>query len=152
MASLKAEVLLREFNYNGVRIPDPAPQMSVDAGQRSAHAYLSGDCNRNPHRSGRHRNRFALHLQPRDRIEGLSRVQVRGVTRGTGRSVHPKGRRATPGSQSDSGEASEMQRILRSRTRSLRSDEPAEDTVRQAPPASTQEVAIKRLPLQASLF
>jgi PRTRC genetic system protein C len=30
MASLKAEVLLREFNYNGVRIPDPAPQMTVD--------------------------------------------------------------------------------------------------------------------------
>ena len=30
MTSLKAEVLLREFNYNGVRIPDPAPQMSVE--------------------------------------------------------------------------------------------------------------------------
>jgi len=30
MASLKAEVLLREFNYNGIRIPDPAPQMTVD--------------------------------------------------------------------------------------------------------------------------
>ena len=25
MAKLQAEVLLREFNYNGVRIPDPAP-------------------------------------------------------------------------------------------------------------------------------
>jgi PRTRC genetic system protein C len=30
MAKLQAEVLLREFNYNGVRIPDPAPQMSVE--------------------------------------------------------------------------------------------------------------------------
>jgi PRTRC genetic system protein C len=30
MASLKAEVLLREFSYNGVRIPDPAPQMTVE--------------------------------------------------------------------------------------------------------------------------
>jgi PRTRC genetic system protein C len=30
MASLKTEVMLREFNYNGVRIPDPAPQMSVE--------------------------------------------------------------------------------------------------------------------------
>ena len=30
MASLNAEVLLREFNYNGVRIPDPAPHMSVE--------------------------------------------------------------------------------------------------------------------------
>jgi PRTRC genetic system protein C len=30
MDKLQAEVLLREFNYNGVRIPDPAPQMSVE--------------------------------------------------------------------------------------------------------------------------
>ena len=30
MAKLEAQVLLREFNYNGVRIPDPAPQMTVD--------------------------------------------------------------------------------------------------------------------------
>ena len=30
MASLKAEALLREFNYNGTRIPDPAPQMTVE--------------------------------------------------------------------------------------------------------------------------
>ena len=30
MASLKAEALLREFHYNGVRIPDPAPQMTVE--------------------------------------------------------------------------------------------------------------------------
>ena len=30
MSTLKAEALLREFNYNGVRIPDPAPQMSVE--------------------------------------------------------------------------------------------------------------------------
>ena len=30
MAKLEAQVLLREFNYNGVRIPDPAPQISVE--------------------------------------------------------------------------------------------------------------------------
>ena len=30
MATLKAEILLREFHYNGIRIPDPAPQMSVE--------------------------------------------------------------------------------------------------------------------------
>ena len=30
MSRLKTEVLLREFFYNGVRIPDPAPQMSVE--------------------------------------------------------------------------------------------------------------------------
>jgi PRTRC genetic system protein C len=30
MATLKAEVLMREFYYNGFRIPDPAPHMSVE--------------------------------------------------------------------------------------------------------------------------
>jgi PRTRC genetic system protein C len=30
MSKLQAQVLLREFNYNGIRIPDPAPQMSVE--------------------------------------------------------------------------------------------------------------------------
>ena len=30
MSSLKTEVLLREFQYNGVLIPDPAPEMTVD--------------------------------------------------------------------------------------------------------------------------
>ena len=30
MSSLKTEVLLREFYYNGVRIPDPGPEMSVE--------------------------------------------------------------------------------------------------------------------------
>ena len=30
MSSLKAEVLLREFQYNGVRIPDPGPELTVN--------------------------------------------------------------------------------------------------------------------------
>ena len=30
MSSLKAEALLREFQYNGVRIPDPDPELTVD--------------------------------------------------------------------------------------------------------------------------
>jgi PRTRC genetic system protein C len=30
MSSLKTEVLLREFYYNGVRIPDPGPELTVD--------------------------------------------------------------------------------------------------------------------------
>ena len=30
MSSLKTEVLLREFYYNGVRIPDPGPGLSVE--------------------------------------------------------------------------------------------------------------------------
>lgn len=30
MAVLKTEALLREFYYNGVRIPDPGPDLSVE--------------------------------------------------------------------------------------------------------------------------
>jgi PRTRC genetic system protein C len=30
MTSLKIEVLLREFHYNGVRIPDPGPELTVE--------------------------------------------------------------------------------------------------------------------------
>jgi PRTRC genetic system protein C len=30
MSNLKAEALLREFHYNGVRIPDPGPQLTVE--------------------------------------------------------------------------------------------------------------------------
>jgi hypothetical protein len=41
---------------------------------------------------------------------------------------------------------------LEAKYRSDANQAAAEDLVRQAPPASTQEVAIKRLPLQASLF
>jgi PRTRC genetic system protein C len=30
MSNLKTEVLLREFQYNGVRIPDPGPELTVE--------------------------------------------------------------------------------------------------------------------------
>jgi PRTRC genetic system protein C len=30
MTTLKAEALLREFYYNGVRIPDPGPELTVE--------------------------------------------------------------------------------------------------------------------------
>jgi len=30
MSSLKTEALLREFHYNGIRIPDPGPEMTVE--------------------------------------------------------------------------------------------------------------------------
>ena len=30
MNNLKAEALLREFHYNGVRIPDPGPELTVE--------------------------------------------------------------------------------------------------------------------------
>jgi PRTRC genetic system protein C len=30
MSNLKAEALLREFQYNGVRIPDPGPELTLE--------------------------------------------------------------------------------------------------------------------------
>jgi PRTRC genetic system protein C len=30
MSNLKPEALLREFHYNGVRIPDPGPELTVE--------------------------------------------------------------------------------------------------------------------------
>jgi hypothetical protein len=50
--------------------------------------------------------------------------------------------------------SSEMETLkrLEAKYRLVANQAPAEDTVRQAPPASTQEVAIKSLPFQASLF
>ena len=30
MSNLKTEALLREFHYNGIRIPDPGPELTVD--------------------------------------------------------------------------------------------------------------------------
>jgi PRTRC genetic system protein C len=30
MATLRAEVLVGEFHYNGIRIPDPGPELTVD--------------------------------------------------------------------------------------------------------------------------
>jgi PRTRC genetic system protein C len=30
MSNLRAEALLREFHYNGVRIPDPGPELTVE--------------------------------------------------------------------------------------------------------------------------
>jgi PRTRC genetic system protein C len=30
MSNLKAKALLREFHYNGVRIPDPGPELTIE--------------------------------------------------------------------------------------------------------------------------
>jgi PRTRC genetic system protein C len=124
MAKLKAEVLLREFNYNGVRIPDPAPQMSVEQVRdlltptfpEIATATLTG-----PEDTGT--TCATPSAAPSDRRgEPCPRPQCR---KKNWWSCSQEGRRTASGSQSHSGEASPMQRILRSRTRSLRSHEPA---------------------------
>lgn len=30
MSNLKVETMMREFHYNGLRIPDPSPELSVE--------------------------------------------------------------------------------------------------------------------------
>lgn len=30
VTGLKADVLMREFHYNGIRIPDPGPNLTID--------------------------------------------------------------------------------------------------------------------------
>ena len=51
------------------------------AGSRPPHSTISGNCNRNTHRPGRHRDHAPLHLQPRDRLEGVIRGQAQPETR-----------------------------------------------------------------------
>ena len=55
----------------------------------------------------------------------MSRGQASNDAGGTGGAVHSKGRRAAAGSKSDSREAPQIERVLRSRARRLRSHEPA---------------------------
>jgi hypothetical protein len=88
------------------------------------HAVISRNRHRIPHWPRRHRDRSALHLQPRHRIEGVSRAHARNVARGTGGVASQEGRRTASRSQSHPGKASPIERILRSRARSLRSHEP----------------------------
>ena len=72
MSSLKAEALLREFHYNGIRIPDPGPELTVEQVRdlltpnypEIATASVAGP--------GSHGLGVALYLQPGDWHEGLS--------------------------------------------------------------------------------
>jgi hypothetical protein len=89
------------------------------------HADLPRDRNFDPDRAGGHWNRHALHLQPRHRDERVSRGNGSNDDRETGGVVRLKGRRAAAESQSESGKTFEIERILRSRTRSLRGHKPA---------------------------
>ena len=118
MAKLEARALLREFDYNGVRIPDPAPQMSVEQ-VRDLLTPHSRDRDRIPHRTGRHRDHTALHLQPCHRIEGVSRGASTMSKEELVELFLKKAAEPPPEANLDSGEASPIERILRSRTSRL---------------------------------
>ena len=113
MATLKVEALPREFYFNGTRIPDPAPQMTAEEIRdlltptypEIATATLTG-----PEDTG---NRAPLLLQPRHRLEGVSRGTARNDERGAGCFVHGQSRRGSSRCQPDPGEASPMQGIMR---------------------------------------
>ena len=42
MSELKAEVMVREFQYNGIRIPDPGPELTVEQVRDLLHCYPEG--------------------------------------------------------------------------------------------------------------
>jgi hypothetical protein len=72
MSGLKVEALQREFFYNGTRIPDPAPNLSVEQVRELLTPTWPGNCDGNPRRAGGYRQRSALHVQPSHWFEGLT--------------------------------------------------------------------------------
>ena len=72
MSSLKVETLHREFFYNGTRIPDPVPAMSVEQVRElltPSYPELATATTRWPRR---HRHSLALFVQPGHRFQGLT--------------------------------------------------------------------------------
>jgi hypothetical protein len=72
MTTLKAEALVREFHYNGIRIPDPGPDLTVEQVRDLLDPQLPGDRHGVGVRPRSDRLGVALHVQPRDWHEGLS--------------------------------------------------------------------------------
>ena len=72
MSALKAEALVREFQYDGIRIPDPSPELTVEQVRDLLTPNYPGDCHGVGIRPRGHRFRAALHFQPRYRHEGMS--------------------------------------------------------------------------------
>jgi len=106
---------MREFFYNGTRVPDPAPNLTVEQVRELltpsypeiATASLAGP----EDTGGTFATPSAVH-----RVEGVSRARLNNVERRTGGVLLKKAARTPSGSQSHSGRASPMQRVLRSRT------------------------------------
>ena len=80
MSSLTVKALHREFFYNGTRIPDPAPNLTVEASERIANAVPPRNCNGDTGGAGGHRRRPSLHVQPGHRQQGLI-LRLQAVSR-----------------------------------------------------------------------
>ena len=80
MSNLKAEALLREFHYNGDSHSRSRSGTDRGTGPRPTYTQLSGDRHRVGVRPRSHRLSVALHLQPGDRHEGLSRCRSKVTT------------------------------------------------------------------------
>ena len=80
MSSLTMKALHREFFYNGTRIPDPAPNLTVEQVQRITDAVLPRNCHGDTGGAGGHRRRPSLHVQPGHRQQGLI-LRLQAVSR-----------------------------------------------------------------------
>jgi hypothetical protein len=78
MSSLKVEALHREFLYNGTRIPDPAPNLTVEQVRKDD--VLPRNCHGDTGRTGGYRRRPSLHVQPGHRQQGLI-LRLQAVSR-----------------------------------------------------------------------
>ena len=74
--TLKTSSLPREFVFNGSRIPDPDPRMSIDQVPRPAYAFVPGNCDCDDEWAGGHGNEPALLLLQSHRVEGLRHAPV----------------------------------------------------------------------------
>ena len=74
--TLKTSSLPREFVFNGSRIPDPDPRMSIDQVRDLLTPSYPGNCYRNDDWTGGYGNQPALLLLQSHRVEGLSHAPV----------------------------------------------------------------------------
>ena len=71
MSSVKVNALHREFFYNGSRIPDPAPNLTVEQVRELLTPSYPRNCHGDTGRTGGYRRRPSLHVQPGHRQQGL---------------------------------------------------------------------------------
>jgi PRTRC genetic system protein C len=74
--TLKTRALPREFVFNGARIPDPNPQMSIDQVRDLLTPSYPEIATCDDDWTGGHRNELALLLLQSHRFEGLSHASV----------------------------------------------------------------------------
>ncbi len=80
MSSLTVKALHREFFYNGTRIPDPAPNLTVEQVRELLTPSYPEIATAITGGAGGHRRRPSLHVQPGHRQQGLI-LRLQAVSR-----------------------------------------------------------------------